>query len=255
MNIEEIKRVQLGIAEDIFNLTKNKINILIFYGTLLGAVRHKGFIPWDDDIDLIVLRKDLPELLKIMNLNNLCFTSYLDKINPLPFIKVFDNSSLVKEDYKFKMNIGISIDIFILDNIPRNNWKRLQIRILKEILLKLFLPYNKNKPLFKRLILKLLNKLPMFFNYKIIKRLENLAKSKDEKVLGNILWVDGWKRNIFLKEDLVPPVNIEFEGKFFPAPKNYHKVLANLYGRDFMQLPPISERVTGHNKVTIKKEN
>lgn len=253
MDDGQIKNIQIKLARDIFRVTQKKMDISIFYGTLLGAVRHQGFIPWDDDIDLVITADDLKKFLEIIRAHGFNYVSHTDGAYPLPFIKVYDNSTIVEEDFKWELEIGVSIDVFILHDVVLNSFRSEILKFMKMLLMLLSLPLNnENKSLFKRLLLRALFYIPKSVNFLLIKHIEKIAAPVRSNRIGNLLWVDGWSRNIFLKSDIFPTKPILFEQEIFPGPSNPQKVLSIIYGPEFMKPPPLTERLTGHNKRTLR---
>ena len=130
ININELKIIQLDITEHFHNFcNKNKIKYSLACGSLIGAIRHNGYIPWDDDIDIYVERKDYDKLIEL-------FPNILDgkyeficiernKIWNIPYGKIFDNRTIVEENTNDWLPIGVNIDIFPIDKVPDNNiiWK------------------------------------------------------------------------------------------------------------------------------------
>ena len=118
--LEELKSRQLEILTRIDKFcTEHNIQYSLAFGTLLGAIRHKGYIPWDDDIDIMMLRSDYnrfislfyDEQLRVLSIEN--ESRYI-----LPFAKVVDNNSILIEQSTMELPLGIYVDIFPVDNIP-----------------------------------------------------------------------------------------------------------------------------------------
>ena len=111
---------------------ENGIGYSIAYGTLLGAVRHHGFIPWDDDVDVVVTREDYNKLRRLLNSQldeNHCFVcAEDDKRFAAPLAKVIDKRTVLRqlEHHSDRMDLGVYIDIFVLDYIPDDPEKRLK---------------------------------------------------------------------------------------------------------------------------------
>ena len=125
---EAYKRIPLEIMEDVAKFCdKNCINYSLAYGSLLGAIRHKGYIPWDDDIDIYMLRKDY-EIFR----SKYCSHKYklidlsTNSSYPICVSKVYDPSTQYYYKSRIKREWGLFIDIFILDNIPDDEVVRKQ---------------------------------------------------------------------------------------------------------------------------------
>lgn len=122
----------------------NNLKYYIVGGTLIGAIRHKGFIPWDDDIDIVMPRKDYEKLISIKNNINKKFElNFFNESNLnyiYPFIKLSNNKLIVEENFYKPFNIGIWIDIFPLDYIFENRYlKKIQFFIINNILRKILI--------------------------------------------------------------------------------------------------------------------
>lgn len=267
--LRQVQLIQLEILKDFVKVC-NKYNLQYFLdgGTLLGAVRHKGFIPWDDDLDVAMPRKDYDKFCKIASK---CLPDYLffqdfytDNHYPNAYAKIRKKKTVFTEliSRNCKMQNGIFIDIFPYDNYPNKKieqiWQGIQIEFYKHVLIckENIYPWLGMRK--KKLVLKMTEYLPFFFLSKLFNR--NWIIKRYEKTL--ILYNN--KKCIYLKEPdlrygkVVIPVdslkefvNLEFEGEMFQCPKEYDKVLEILYG-DYMKFPPKSERGNWHHVIDIQ---
>lgn len=257
IELEELKQIQLQILDEVVAFCdKHQIRYFLMAGTLLGAVRHQGYIPWDDDIDIGMLREDYERFLELYSKEQGDYYIYTHRLNPkstFPFMKVCLKNSLVKEDLLGSgEEYGINIDIFPIDSISSEDGGKvvrqvvslLKQRYLKSSNLSAYLK-RKDKLFFVRVILK---GVLSFVSYeKIFAKIDRILQKEASNLAlykGNILWGYGEKElvdpKIFEKFTLVT-----FEGKQYVAPENYHDWLSSVYG-DYMQLPPEEKRVSNH---------
>ncbi len=257
MSSNEIKNYELNILKVFDDFAKkNNLNYCLAYGTLLGSIRHKGFIPWDDDIDIFMLRKDYDKLLTLMKSNNniiaenIKFESYETSNYYYPFAKVCDSRTITISP-NTPYNESLWIDIFPLDNVSENSKINfLKIKIYQKMIIsKLTVKYNGWVPYYKHIIKKmikfLLFPIPVrFFTKSIIKIAKKDNDDPSSKMVGDICWgsIDGSSVRMpiayFDKFD-----SGSFENCEFPIISQYHEYLALQYG-DYMKLPPENKRIT-----------
>ncbi len=261
----EIKNIELKllIQFDLF-CKKHNLKYFITYGTLLGAVRHKGFIPWDDDIDILMPRPDFEMFVKLSG-NKPIFTNYetcfyrnTKTFIPYPFVKIIDTTTKVIEKTKDeKYFSGVWIDIFPLDGFPDNKIKQKLFWIRKMFWKRLCFTYsddlskvtNKPKKFFKTLLmpfLKIMGINRLFSKLEKICMKYNYEKSN---ITGCTIWGDTIYE-MLEKNYFFPTKDVLFENNYFPGPANPDKYLSLLYG-DYMQLPPEEKRIN-HEMLAYK---
>lgn len=250
--LEKAKKIMIEILTEVDRIcVKYGIQYYLSDGTLLGAIRHGGFIPWDDDLDISMLRKDYNKFLEVaekeLDKSYFLQTSKTDKYYDIDHIptKIRHNGSLFIEEYGKKYNQGVYIDIFPMDNVPNSKFKfDLQSKISALIMKSSMRMRVKEKKLpLKNEINHLFYRFILFiFKGKrrdaLNKWLINLGDENSKEV---VYGVDTCWNVTFNKKDIFPLQRIKFEDGYFLAPSNPEAILEKLYG-DYMKLPPVEER-------------
>ena len=257
-DIREIQKMELGIMEYIHEVCQ-KIGVKYFlaYGSLIGAVRHKGFIPWDDDMDICMLREDYEKLQDYLIANpdeRYEVMSYKNNLNYVyPFMKVQDNHTyLLEEDVRIDSNMGIYVDIFPVDGYENDaNFKNKMTKLIKKRQLSCytFKGITNTKSVLNSLI-RYISVIIFYFTNtnKYVAQIEELAKSRkvsDYEEVDYLIYKD-MNKPVWRREWLEQVTTGTFEGKKFTIPKKYHEILTSDYG-DYMQLPPVEQRVSHHD--------
>lgn len=155
IKVEELKQIQLDILKFVDKFCKeNNLKYFLAYGTLLGAVRHKGYIPWDDDIDIIMFREDYEKFVTTFkDVNYKVFATEVNSKYPYPFAKVGDTRTYYMEEIKDVIDTGVNIDVFPLDYLPENRIKDIcnKRNFLQKVWLLKRLPLLKRRGLLKNI--------------------------------------------------------------------------------------------------------
>ena len=263
--IEQQRQILLDILKSIDNFCReNQIEYSLAFGTLLGAVRHKGFIPWDDDVDIMMTRENYEKFRKKYNskrypladLNN-------EKSHPVSMGKIYDSQTYFYYHGTQKRKYGIFIDVFPFDIIPeQKNIREKWLNIIKR-----YVKYNQYKNNTWSYIFKL-SKLrtrmigcivKSFFSRTYIHRkLEklyskyNYEQSSSVSVPAVMVMRDEYKEKVFPKDIFDEYIVLDFEGVGFPCIKDFDLFLKIFYG-DYMRLPPVEKRVGKHGIVAYYK--
>lgn len=268
LTIEELKGLQLEILTKTHDFcSKNNIRYSLTGGTLLGAIRHNGYIPWDDDIDILMPRPDYD---KFINSFNGVF-SELQVLSPeldwdyyASYANIFDNRTLLLEGFNSHRHheIGVKIDVFPIDGVPNNMAE--YVRLKKELnVLWLYMAakrynlvgaFKKNWRMGLGLTIKRLSSLHQPYS-EINKKIHRIATSysfDESDYVGDMATNPSLMK--LDKKIFENYVEVDFEGKKFRSVADYNTFLIELFG-DYMELPPEDKRVPHHDFVAYWKND
>lgn len=255
--LEELKSIQVEILDKVDEYCKKTgIKYFLSSGTLIGAVRHKGYIPWDDDIDVYMPRKDYEGFISDFNNYNSNYRVLsLKNIPNYPnaYAKVERVGTLLLEKVDYPFIMGINIDIFPVDGVPdnievRKTYMNKTVRLYQKMVLKNVSINFRRRGLLKNFILALGKVLLLN------KSLSDLASELDsmiDKNCDNTQYVCNLvSNNEFGKEYprsvIEEDVDVEFESKMFKTMCGWDTYLRVNYG-DYMKLPPKEKRISHHS--------
>jgi lipopolysaccharide cholinephosphotransferase len=241
-NLKEAQNIMLDILIEVDRVC-NKYNIKYWLssGTLLGAVRHKCFIPWDDDLDICMLKEDYDRFLEIapkeLPKDMFLQTRKTDKFFPYDSAKIRSNRGKIIETHEInkevKYNQGIFIDIFPMMLVK----KSIIFRLFQKVYFLLVKVFS-----YKYLNIELLRVYLVNFFYKF--------HNKNNNILINSAALPD--SNIYINKKYIFPLKrLSFCGKSFFVPNDYERYLKMIYGKSYMKLPPINKRHTHAYKIEI----
>lgn len=263
--MEELHRRILDIMKYFDQICReNGLTYYLSGGTMLGAVREKGFIPWDDDADLMLPRKDYDRLIEILirrkepkyqlgSLENRPDWTF-------PFARLYDDSTELEYEYLKESKVGVYVDIFPMDGVPEDltKTKRYYRRIkflwrcrFSAVKVK-FLPHEKYRfP--KKIIQKLCG---LAGANRISRRIDRIAAKRSfegSKYIGVAVLSNYMERERFCKSDFQDRLEMDFENEKFYVPSGYDHYLSGLYG-DYMKRPDQSMQKSHHHLTVYLKE-
>ena len=259
ISFEESKLIMLDTLKSIDKCCReNGINYSLAWGSMIGAIRHHGFVPWDDDIDLMMSRKDYNRFLEVYNDPRFkIYTPSKDKNCIQLLTKVYRKDTVAFFNfYPKKSFFGLWISIFPYDNAPDEDlkkWELVRTRLLFLYHSKVAL-YSNRRSLFRRcarntskFILKLLL-IPVSSFYLAKKTEKHLSKYNHQKTKNISIWdTDNYTHYLYFPSELFEEYeDVDFDGVTCKIIKGYDKFLRLFYG-DYMQLPPEEKRVPSHD--------
>lgn len=263
--IKKLQNCELEILKEFDKIAKkNNLKYMLIGGTLIGAIRHKGFIPWDDDIDIGMPREDFIKFKKIVNieLDKNFFYQDIDNTDNYGLIfgklKMKDTLLVEKASNLKKEDQAIWIDIFPFDKTS-NNMTIAKLNVLKAYIYKLIYYIKCGNKLIEHTFVRkisvcILKFLSLFFTKEKCKnKLEKIYHKYDHKNNYNLVNYGG----VYINKEICDSnifdnlIDLEFEKSNFYVSKYYDKYLSNIYG-DYMKLPPKEKQIPHHGIIEIK---
>lgn len=257
--LNKLHSLQIMLMEEIKRICDlNCIKYSLTGGSLIGAIRHKGFIPWDDDMDVAMLREDY----------NIFLVACKTQLDPKFEIQTMDSDEnyfygfakiLLKDTHlvqycheKTKQKKGIYVDIFPLDTVPEDEKKKKKHKITNYLLIKMLsrkgrVEVEDKYSLKKHIAFHAIDVLNIFFSMPYLKRKlqENMTRYSNEKscYVCNLCGYYGYDKETTYKAYFEKTINLPFENTEFAVIERYDDFLKHIYG-DYMQLPPENKRHT-----------
>lgn len=260
---EEYKKALVELLKYVDGVCReNNIKYSLFGGTLIGAIRHKGIIPWDDDIDIILMNDEYEKLIKALKEKNSNANKFFlmdndtEKTYIRPFAKVINTDTTLEEDYVKKVdNYGIYLDIFKYNYVPNNKFLRkihYHMFWCEKTLMTLSTVNKKYKNLYKKLIVSFAQKISSETWLKMCnKRFDRYKNKKNNKYIMSNWPAYGYKHEIQLASDFNEFIDTEFEGIKIMVSKEYDNILKTTFG-DYMTPPPEDKRIAHDNEAYWK---
>ena len=258
--------LQLNIANEVIKICeKNNISYIFIAGSMLGTIRHKGFIPWDDDLDIGMMRSEYKKFLKIAK-NELPSNLFLqtwdtDTNFGLPITKIRLNGTkyIEKNSRNVEIHSGIYIDIFPFDNVPENEIlmraQRLGVTFFKHLLLNKcnyeYIDRSNKRKWFIGRIFKILSKF-VSFSY-IHKRFYSIMTKYNNNITKCVVAFGGasnLKKETLNRSWVIETEIRDFEGLKVNISREWDAYLKHFYG-DYMTPPPENDRYIGHSITEI----
>ena len=268
LDLDEIHKVTLDVVKKIISICEEQnITYYTMYGSLIGAVRHKGFIPWDDDFDIMMLRPDYDRFMQYCIENSEALYPY-KLINRNTAKDYAFNISrfcdcryeMIRDNNESSAGMGIFVDIYPFDGLGNSATKIREETLVKKQALIHAISWAESSKWFSNNLLKNLIKIPLCLlfhmggkNYWLnrLKKYREKNSVNDSKYVGCMVWDPGMV--FFEKEWFSKTRLMDFEDIKVTVPYNYHEVLVTSYG-NYMELPPKEAQVPTHAYRIVKKD-
>lgn len=255
LTVEEMRTIQLGILDQLDAFCrKNNLRYSLGGGTLLGAVRHKGYIPWDDDIDVMMPRPDYDYFVTHFNDEygkiSKCCAFENDETWKFPFAKICDCGTVLYEE-NVSQQLGVNIDVFPIDGVPKNKERYIRKFIFKHHFLVAYLS-DVGESLAKKCIYALVRKfISLAFIQKSLRYLLLSNSFETSPYAGAVVGLyhekEVYERTLFCSCS-----DYSFENRTYKGISDFDSYLKQHYG-NYMDLPPKEMQVRKHKTVAYAK--
>lgn len=259
-HLRKLQNAQIEILDEFVGFcNRNNLEYFLIGGTLLGSIRHDGFIPWDDDLDVAMPRKDY-EIFKetFKDHGKFILDSYeTNSMYWLPFLKIRNKNTVYLEKIQKNYNgpTGIWMDIFPLDYSNTNSgiWHKIRFKtpyiVCGAICKKSRIEHDKSS-ICREIVKKALSIMPKRMLVRIQETIMQSCKDTASKYYINLGSKYGSNKQTHLRDRYYPIAKHLFCGKKYNVPNDFDYVLKKIYGEKYMELPPKEKRVT-HNPLMI----
>ncbi len=267
--LNKLRTIQLEMLGAVIEICeRHDISYCAVAGTVLGAVRHGGYIPWDDDLDIAMPRADYDKFIRLAK-EELDERFFLQNFETEPscvnyFTKIRRNGTLFvqESDVGVDMHRGVFIDIFPIDKLPSDEGEREKFRRKQSLIYQCYIAKGtcgtmgstqSLKGKIKKLVRTVLHVLMCVFPKKsLYKKLDSLMKKYNSSDSDFLMQTPEYASNGLVHRAyiLFPTVEHSFEGMIIRIPGKSHEYLTARYGEDYMELPPEEKRIN-HRPVQL----
>lgn len=272
LTIKETQEISLEILHTVAEICERQnLRYALIYGTLIGAVRHHGYIPWDDDVDIMMPRPDYARFLAYFKEHQKEYP-HLRVFNreecpeyPYMISRISDNRYEIEMANEKPFGMGVFIDIYPYDGLGNTKKEAVRYGLKGDRLSSLC--YQATREHFAiettTSVVRKIIKYPVWLFSKMIgkdyfqnklEKLSGVKKYDSSEYVGCVIWLSWGEKDIFPRKWFDETVMMPFDKYEFRVPKHFDEVLRHEYG-DYMQLPPEKDRVGHHNfRVYCKQE-
>lgn len=263
-DLKRLHETEVEILDEVVRICE-KYDLTYFFngGTLLGAIRHKGFIPWDDDLDIGMPRKDYDKFIELcateLDSKYMLDNKDTNRKYYLNFAKIRKKNTIFEQDFQVNYDgpKGIWLDIFPYDNAKSVTSKKVYIQSKLNKTIFSLLHYknqfflNNKKLILKKIIRVILKPISNTCLLNLQDKILRWNEKKEEyKFFVSLSTTYDYRTELIEKDKYLPTIKMEFEGKMYNVPKEYDYILTKIYA-DYMKLPPKEKRVT-HNPIRLQ---